>query len=146
MLSLNEKYCYHRYIRYRRAYLPAHNEIMMGGKRPVWALEQLHEYIDINNDLVFVAVLWNRLNADRRNFYEKVKSMGFKFANIISPNCSLRAKSIGENCWICDYAVIHEEAVIGNNCYVMDCALIGHRAHIENHVFVSAKSSVYGSV
>lgn len=118
----------------------------MGGvKRKVWALEQLHEYIDIDNDLVFVAVFWNRLNADRRNLYEKVKAMGFRFANVISPNCSLRSRSIGENCWICNYVIAEEESVIGNNCSIQDGAFIGDWAYLEDHVFMAARSSVYGS-
>ena len=129
-----------------KEYLPKHNEILLGGgKRKVCALEQLHEYIDIDNDLVFVAIFWNRLNADRRYLYEKVKAMGFRFANVISPNCSLRSRSIGENCWICDYVIAEEESVIGNNCSIQDGAFIGDWAHLEDHVFMAARSSVYGS-
>lgn len=58
-----------------------------GTSRKVFPLEKLDEYIDKDNDYLLVAILWNRLNADRRHMYERVKSMGYKLANIFFATC-----------------------------------------------------------
>lgn len=97
-----------------------------GQKRKVFPLEELDKFIDKENDLLFVAVLWNRLNADRRYLYEKVKSMGYHLVNIISPNSQVRGELLGDNCWICDGVVVQEQVKLGNDLFVMDNAMVGH--------------------
>ncbi len=118
-----------------------------GGSFRVWDLEHLHEYIDIENDYVFVALLWNRLNADRRSLFEKVQQMNrFKFANIISPNAIVRGEIKGVNCWICDNVIIHELAVVEDDVFVMDKAFVGHRSVVKSHAFLAVGAMVMGSV
>ena len=120
---------------------------MWGGvKRQVFPLEELEQYIDKENDYLFVAALWNRLNADRRDLYQKVKNLGYKLANIISPMASVRGEIIGDNCWICDGVVIHECVLLGNDVFIMDKALIGHHAIIKDHVFVTVRATICGAV
>lgn len=113
--------------------------------KPVWALEELEYFIDKENDYLFVAVFWNRLNRDRRNIYTKLKQQEYKFANIISPLASVRSKLVGENVWIMDYVVIQENAEIGDNVYIADFALVAHCSKIENHCFIAARAMVCGS-
>lgn len=113
----------------------------------VWDLEHLHEYMDVNNDYVFVAMLWNRLNADRRSLFEKVQRMNrFKFANIISPTAIVRGEITGVNCWICDNVIIQESVVVEDNVFVMDKAFVGHRSVVKPHAFLAAGAMVMGSV
>ena len=54
-------------------------------QKPVWAIEDLNNYIDKSQCLLFVALLWNHLNGDRRRLYERLKLNGWQFANVISP-------------------------------------------------------------
>lgn len=112
--------------------------------RPVWAIEELDEFIDRKTTSVFVALFWNHLNGDRRRLYEYVKSLGYSFVNIISPLASVRGK-LGENCWIMDYVVLQEGSVLGNNIIVADFALVGNNAEIANHCFLAARSTIMGS-
>lgn len=126
-------------------YVPEDGHIVLGGgRRRVWPLEELDKYIDRDNDLLFVAVLWNRLNADRRHLYDKVKRMGYKMANIVSPHAMVRGEMRGDNCWICDGVVIQEHVVLGSNIYIMDSALVAHRTKVESHAFIALKSTVCG--
>ena len=115
-------------------------------KRKVFPLEKLDNYIDKENDLLFVAVLWNRLNADRRYLYNKVKAMGYHLANIISPNSYVRGDIQGENCWICDGVILQERTIVGNDVFIMDNAMVGHRSTISDHVFITIRATVCGSV
>ena len=113
-----------------KSYLPENESIEIGGGYyRVWDLEHLDEHIDADNDYVFVALLWNRLNADRRFLFEKVQQMNrFKFANIISPNAIVRGEIKGVNCWVCDKA------------------FVGHRSIVKSHSFLAAGAMVMGSV
>ena len=117
-----------------------------GVNRKVFPLEKLDKFIDKDNDYLFVAILWNRLNADRRLMYERVKSMGYKLANIVSPHARIRGELLGDNCLISDDVIVQERAKLGSNIFVMDNALGGHRSVIENHCFITIKAAVCGAV
>ena len=128
-------------------YMPKSGYAIVGGaSRKVFPLEKLDEYIDKDNDYLFVAILWNRLNADRRHMYERVKSMGYKLANIVSPHARVRGELQGDNCWICDDVIVQERAKLGGNIFIKDNALVGHRSVIEDHSFIGIKATVCGAV
>ena len=40
---------------------------------PVYPLEEIKNYYEDGNDEVFVALLWNHLNSDRKNLYERLR-------------------------------------------------------------------------
>ncbi len=111
---------------------------------PVFTIDNLAKVIDIEKDYVFIAMLWNRLNADRRNMYERLKGQGFRFANIISPNAKVRGLLTGDNCWIHDYVIIQNDAVIGTNVMLMAYTAVGAHSILGSHTFFGAKSSIGG--
>ena len=112
----------------------------------VYNIENLSEVIDKSKDYIFVAIQWNRLNADRRKVYERLKSEGYRFANLVSPLASINGQLSGDNCWISDFACIDTDAVIGNNVFVKIGACVGDHAIIGDHCFIGAKSMVGGGV
>ena len=114
--------------------------------KPVYEIECLDQVLDKSKDYVFVAIQWNRLNADRRKVYEQLKAEGFSFANIVSPLASINGKLEGDNCWITDFVCIDTDAVIGNNVFVKVGAMVGDHAMIGDHCFIGAKSTVGGGV
>jgi UDP-3-O-[3-hydroxymyristoyl] glucosamine N-acyltransferase len=111
---------------------------------PVFSIEELDSAINKENDFLFVAMLWNRLNADRKFVYNRLKDKGFKFANIISPTAKIRGILSGDNCWFHDYTIVQHNAEIGSNIAVMAFSLIGANAKIGSHSFLGAKSTVGG--
>ena len=112
--------------------------------KPVWAIENLENYIDKNRCQLYVALFWNHLNGDRRRLYERLKQEGWQFAQIISPLASIRG-SVGENCWIMDYVVVQEGAVIGDNVIVADFCFVGNGTKIDDHCFLGPRSTIMGS-
>lgn len=114
--------------------------------KPVFELEKLNEILDKERDNLFIAIQWNRLNADRRHVYESLKQEGYKFANLVSPNTSINSKLNGDNCWITDYVCIETDVVIGSNVFVKVGAWIGEQSEISNHCFIGAKSTIGGGV
>ena len=121
------------------------NHICGGGKITYLSTDELPEICRCENALVFVAVFWNMLNRQRRNLYERMKAKGLRFANVISPNASVRGKIEGNNCWINDYVVIQSGAVVKSDTFIMDGALIGNMAVIGEHCHIGAHSVVCGS-
>lgn len=113
--------------------------------KPIWAIEELDNYIDREKCLLYIALFWNHLNGDRRRLYERLKQDGWQFAQIISPLASVRG-IIGENCWLMDYVVIQEGAVCGNNIIIADFAFIGNCAKVDDHCFLGARATIMGSV
>lgn len=113
-------------------------------EKPIFDLENLENEIDKDEVKVFIALLWNRLNADRRSLYMRLKAQGYRFANIISPKAVIRGNMIGDNCWIHDFVVIQNDAVVGDDVAIMAFSLVGANSVIGNHCFLGAKSTVGG--
>lgn len=111
---------------------------------PVYDLETLRENCKEKDFEVFVALLWNHLNRDRRQVYEFCKANGFKMANLVSPTAILRSKLGGDNCWIHDYVVVQNDAHLESNIMVMAYTLIGANTHVGSHCFFGARSLLGG--
>ncbi|MBQ7154913.1 MAG: hypothetical protein IJR85_05100 [Synergistaceae bacterium] len=93
---------------------------------------------------MFVAMLWNALNSDRRKVYEQVKSMGLPCANVISPKASVYGELAGDNIWVHDYVVIQEGARISSDVMIMAHSMVGSRSQVGAHVFMGTKSTIAG--
>jgi sugar O-acyltransferase (sialic acid O-acetyltransferase NeuD family) len=106
----------------------------------VYAIEDL----DSTKFKLFIAIQWNRLNADRRKLYIELKDKGFKFVNLISPNSIINGSLKGDNCWISDGVIIEFGTIIDDNVFIKTNAVISFNVHIYSHCFIGAKSYVAG--
>ncbi|MBQ4634824.1 MAG: hypothetical protein IJB64_00145 [Akkermansia sp.] len=111
---------------------------------PVYALETLADECKEKEYELFVAVLWNHLNRDRKNLYEFCKKRGFKLANLISPTAIVRSELKGDNCWIHDYVVVQNNANLGSDIMIMAYTLIGANTKVDSHCFFGARSLLGG--
>lgn len=113
---------------------------------PVYGFEENKEVenFNIETDQLFIAIQWNNVNADRRKVYEKFKRLGYKLANIISPNAIIHGEIIGDNCWVADGVIIDTNAIVGSNIFVKSNAFIGNDCEIEDHSFIGAGSFIAG--
>ena len=104
---------------------------------PVYPLEQLDEELPKKDYSLFIAMLWNHLNADRRKVYEDCSSKGFQLANLISPLAIIRGTIKGD-------VVIQNDTVISSNTAIMQGCLVGANCVIGSHCFLGAHSIVAG--
>lgn len=111
---------------------------------PVYRINELERILDKNHDFVFVAMLWNNLNKDRRLVYERLQQSGYRFANIISPTAKIRGELKGDNCWFHDFTIVQYGAEIGTDVMAMAYSIVGAKTSIGNHCFLGAKSDVAG--
>lgn len=112
--------------------------------KPVYRLERLSEDMSGREYSVFVALLWNRLNSERKGLYEYCKRSGMSMANIVSPTAVVRGNLLGDNCWIGDYVVVQGSVDIESDVFIRSCSVICHDSHIESHAFISAGVVVGG--
>lgn len=110
---------------------------------PVYTLENLREECQCEFK-VFVALLWNHLNRDRKSVYDYCKSQGYVLANLISPNANVRGEIKGDNCWVHDFVVIQNNACIQSDVIIMAYTLIGANSVVEPHCFFGARSLMAG--
>ena len=113
--------------------------------KKVYAIENLDAIIK-EDDLVFVAILWNHLNANRKMVFEQLKKAGYHFANLVAPSAIVEGELLGENCWIGDKAFVRKHVKIEDNVFIMQCAFVGQRTELCAHSFVAAAAVVGGSV
>lgn len=113
---------------------------------PVYAIEDLPDLFGKENIKLFVAIQWNRLNADRKSLYIRLKAEGFKFANLISPLAIVRGTICGDNCWIHDNTYIDVFSTIHSNTYVKISAFIADKCTIGDHSFIGARATIAGGV
>lgn len=113
---------------------------------PVYDFENLPSSFNKKTDYLFIAMEWDHLNATRRNVYDRIKGLGFKLANIVSPNAIVHGNLNGDNCWICDNVVIENDAEIFDDVMIKTGAIVAHLSVVENHCFVGARSYLAGNV
>lgn len=113
--------------------------------KPVFAIDDLPSIIDKEKDFLFVSLLWNHLNADRRKMYERLKAEGYRFANVISPTAIVRGKLNGDNIWIDDNVHIGAYSIVESDCLIKIGSLLGHHTHLGAHCFMGVKCLVAGA-
>lgn len=111
---------------------------------PVYTLENLIEEYGSNDFVVFVALLWNHLNRDRKQLYDYCKSQGYKMTNLVSPKSVIRGRVLGDNCWIHDFVIIQNDARLESDIAIMAYSLIGADTKVSSHCFFGARSVLGG--
>lgn len=111
---------------------------------PVYSLERLREDCPVSELCVFVAMMWNRLNADRRKVFNYCREQGLEMVNLISPLAVVRGRLEGSNIWVHDFVVIQNDASIGSDTFIMAYGLVGASARVGKHCFLAARSLVAG--
>ena len=110
----------------------------------VYAIEDLESIMDKTKDKIFVAIQWNKLNADRKSLYLKLKSQGYKFANLISPMAVINGEVVGDNCWITDKVIVDFGAIIEENVFIKIGAFVGPNSIVHSHCFIGMNSLIAG--
>ncbi|MCE1190016.1 MAG: acetyltransferase [Ignavibacteria bacterium] len=113
--------------------------------KPVIDFNLLPEQYPADAHVLFTAVSFTRMNADRTALYTRGRLMGYRFASLISPAAYIsKSAHIGENVFIYDHCSIGPMVHIGNNVVCCSGSLIAHSANIEDNVFLAAGTNIGG--
>lgn len=85
--------------------------------------------------------------SNRRNMFEKYKSLGFRFSNVIHPSAILAPEiQLGEGVQIMAGVVIQTHTEIGKNTLINTRASIDHDCRIGEHVHIAPGATLSGGV
>jgi sugar O-acyltransferase (sialic acid O-acetyltransferase NeuD family) len=93
---------------------------------------------------LFIAIGSRDLNRVRAEKFFAAKNKGYTLASFVSPNASVHASHIGENCLIMDDNNIHPYVSIGHNVIFSNDNHIGHHSVIGDHCFITSNVVVGG--
>jgi sugar O-acyltransferase (sialic acid O-acetyltransferase NeuD family) len=108
--------------------------------------ENLSKYI--SDDTYFLITIGQINSAKARiDLFNKIKSLGGKFATVISPRAYLaKGATIGEGSIVMHDALINTEASIGKNCIINTKSLIEHECIVENNCHIAIGAVLAGQV
>lgn len=113
--------------------------------RPVVAFEDIEKRYSPAEHKMALPISFRKLNRIREDRYLRAKEKGYSCISYVSSRASCEARSIGENVFVFDMAVINPFAQLGNNIVVWSGSHIGHHTVIEDNCFI-ANAKVAGSV
>lgn len=114
---------------------------------PIVAFEEITKHYAPEENYLFVALSYSKLNAVRKEKYLAAKALGYRLANFISARATvLNEDRIGENCFIFEDNTIQPFVTIGNNVTLWSGNHIGHHSTIKDHSFIASHTVVSGGV
>ncbi|MEZ8128745.1 acetyltransferase [Enterovibrio norvegicus] len=112
---------------------------------PLVAVEELESHFPNNEYEAFVAIPASKLNQLRTEFYNELKSRGYKLATYVSSHAFVwRNVEIGDNCFIFENNTLQPFVKVKNNVILWSGNHIGHQSIIDNNVFVSSHVVISG--
>jgi sugar O-acyltransferase (sialic acid O-acetyltransferase NeuD family) len=114
---------------------------------PVVPFEEVADHYSPDNNELFVALSYSKLNALRKEKYLAAKGLGFRLASYVSSRASvLTERAVGENCFILEDNTIQPFVTIGNNVTLWSGNHIGHHSVVKDHTFIASHVVVSGGV
>ena len=114
---------------------------------PVVAYEEMARNYPPDRVDLLVATGFRRVNAVRRDIYERCKGDGYSFVTYVSSRAMLMGDHpIGENTFIFEANVIQPFVEIGDNVVLWSGNHIGHHSRIASHCFVASHAVISGHV
>jgi sugar O-acyltransferase (sialic acid O-acetyltransferase NeuD family) len=112
---------------------------------PIIAFENIESVYSPNAFEMHVALVYNKLNRVRMQFYNEAKSKGYILANYISSRSFVWPNVIlGDNCFVFEDNTIQPFVRIGSNNVFWSGNHIGHHSEISSHNFISSHVVISG--
>lgn len=112
---------------------------------PVVPFENIEERFPPKDFEMHIALVYNKLNRIRIQFYNEAKTKGYRLANYISSKAFVwRNVSMGDNCFIFEDNTIQPFVKIGSNNVFWSGNHIGHHSTIGSHNFISSHVVISG--
>lgn len=90
---------------------------------------------------LFIAIGPTRMNMLREEKFLEAKNRGYKLASFVSDKAACYS-SVGENCFVADFANIQPFVVLGENTFVWEFALVANDASLGPHSYLAPRVSV----
>ena len=114
----------------------------------VKTFDEIENNISQFNDYeFFVAIGFSNQNTNKKNVFDKIKNLGFKFASYISKDALIADNVvIGKNAFILEQNNLQPFVKIGDNVVLWSGNHIGHHSVIDDHTFITSHAVISGGV
>jgi sugar O-acyltransferase (sialic acid O-acetyltransferase NeuD family) len=118
-------------------------ETMLGV--PVVSFETLRDTHPPSDFVMFCAIGFSKVNANRRAVYERCQAAGYEMPSYVHSNViRWKETTIGKGCFIFENNVLQPFVRIGDNCVLWSGNHIGHHSRIGSNVFIASHAVVSG--
>jgi sugar O-acyltransferase (sialic acid O-acetyltransferase NeuD family) len=113
---------------------------------PLLPFSKLKKLCPVNDYFVFVAISYAQMNQKRKDKYNQLKKIGYRFANFINSKLEMPSNvKIGENVAILDSKCIQPFANIHNNVFIWNGTIVGHHTLIKSHSWITSGANIGGN-
>lgn len=114
---------------------------------PVVPFEELERAYPPEQNAMFVAIGFSRVNRARAAVYERCKARRYELVSYVSSNAiAWDGLELGDNCFVFEANVIQPFVRIGNDVVLWSGNHVGHDATIGDHCFIASHAVVSGNV
>ncbi|MBL6613002.1 MAG: acetyltransferase [Reyranella sp.] len=115
--------------------------------RPVVEMSEVLRAFPPQDTLAFAPLGAALMNGQRREKYEALKCLGYRFYSYVhSSNHSAANCAVGENCLILENQSLNFDTAIGDNVIMWSGCQLGDRSHIGSHSYLGAHVVINGDV
>lgn len=112
---------------------------------PIVPFEDVQETYPPSDYAMHIALVYNKLNRNRMQFYDEAKQKGYRLANYVSSRAFIWPNvTMEDNVFIFESNVIQPFVKLGANIVLWSGNHIGHHSSIASHCFISSHVVVSG--
>lgn len=114
---------------------------------PIVPFENIEEKYPPDKYLMFIAVVYSKVNKVRAEIFRQAKAKGYKLLSYVNSKVTKWGEiDIGENCFILENVVIQPFVKIGDDVIIWSGNHIGHHSQIGDHCFITSHVVISGNV
>lgn len=114
---------------------------------PIIPFENIEEKYPPDQYLMFIVVVYSKINKLRAKIFDDVKSKGYNLLSYVNSKAITWGKlDIGQNCFILENNVIQPFVKIGDDVIIWSGNHIGHHSTIGDHCFIASHVVISGNV
>jgi sugar O-acyltransferase (sialic acid O-acetyltransferase NeuD family) len=102
---------------------------------PVLSIADLVDAFPPGTHHAFVAIGYSGGNRHRQAKCEEVRALGYSLASFVHPTAVSEELEMGDNCLVCENAVVQPFARLGSGVFVRTASIIGHHATIGSYAY-----------
>lgn len=113
---------------------------------PLIPISKLNKNYPAKDYYIFIAISYAQMNQRRKDKYNQIKKMGYRFASFVNLKSELpKSAKIGENVAVLDAGCIQPFVKILNNVFIWNGTIIGHHTIIKNHSWITSGANIGGN-
>ena len=111
---------------------------------PVISIEEMKKFYSVDNVRLVMGIGYSQMGDIRKEMFNRLKDLGYKFTNYIHPTAIICTEKIGEGNVILEGAILGINSSIGDANLIYSGALVGHNTELGNYNTMSVHATIAG--